>query len=310
METQFRNITFINRPTEEDLKELKQYMEMYKDTLFRRNTLYDKVENISYKVKKGLTILGYLLSMAAFCFYTLSSYEKLSRGILLTTILFLLVLQFKQSKPSINDIVKAIIIDKKEEKEMLHILYYDDCRYEFTSAILNAENFISDHIDGRNSPKALKVEASLSYEKSSWNKLTITVAYAEEDGTITERKKALYVLNMKKNCHVTVPSYDVKNLTLIIPYEIEGNAGISEDMYEDWLNNMLAMLSKNYMDLVKASDEETLKSVMLPAPNETRKTIRLISEQTHPVPGMRVEPHMIEKFTKHFIKEQNKRVKE
>lgn len=50
--------------------------------------------------------------------------------------------------------------------------------------------------------------------------------------------------------------------------------------YENWLENMVVMLSKNYMDLIKASEEEVLKKCNLPHSNETRKAIRLISENT------------------------------
>lgn len=76
--------------------------------------------------------------------------------------------------------------------------------------------------------------------------------------------------------------------------------------YINWLENMLTMLSKNYIDLVHASSEEVLKSVALPRQNETRKAIRLISENavsTHEW----VEEETIEFFTQELIKKQRKK---
>lgn len=76
-----------------------------------------------------------------------------------------------------------------------------------------------------------------------------------------------------------------------------------EEEYVDWLENMLIMLSKNYLDLVCVSDEKVLKSISLPSSNTTRKAIRLISQNARPTVG-KLEDKRIEKFAKDLIENQ------
>lgn len=77
----------------------------------------------------------------------------------------------------------------------------------------------------------------------------------------------------------------------------------ADEEYVNWLENMLTMLSKNYLDLVHASDEDTLKSVSLPKSNETRKAIRLISQNAL-LHKESLEDERIEKFTQVIIENQ------
>lgn len=63
------------------------------------------------------------------------------------------------------------------------------------------------------------------------------------------------------------------------------------------------MLSKNYLDLIQASDENVLKSVPLPNSNTTRKEIRLISENARPTSEI-VQNKAIEHFVKVLIENQ------
>lgn len=73
--------------------------------------------------------------------------------------------------------------------------------------------------------------------------------------------------------------------------------------YVDWLENMLTMLSKSYIELVQASDEKVLNSVALPSSDMTRKAIRLISESSRPTSN-KVEDEIMEHFAKVLIENQ------
>ena len=84
--------------------------------------------------------------------------------------------------------------------------------------------------------------------------------------------------------------------------ELYTNKNAKEDYYS-WLENMVIMLSRNYLDLVHASDEKVLKSVPLPVSNTTRKAIRLIAQNTSPIKD-KLEDMCIEEFTKVLIENQ------
>jgi len=77
--------------------------------------------------------------------------------------------------------------------------------------------------------------------------------------------------------------------------------------YADWLENMLTMSSKNYLDLVHASDEKVLQSIPLPASNAIRKAIRLISQNARQIKGNLEDKH-IEKFTQVLIEHQQSKL--
>lgn len=91
-----------------------------------------------------------------------------------------------------------------------------------------------------------------------------------------------------------------KNAEEMIEYSYRKENG----EYIDWLENMLTMLSKNYLDLVHVSSEKNLKEVPLPASNATRKAIRLISQNARPA-GKELEDNCIEQFTQNLIEKQH-----
>lgn len=54
---------------------------------------------------------------------------------------------------------------------------------------------------------------------------------------------------------------------------------MNKEEYANWLENMVILLSKCYMELVRESDESTLKKVSTPHSNEIRCAIRTIAEE-------------------------------
>lgn len=78
-----------------------------------------------------------------------------------------------------------------------------------------------------------------------------------------------------------------------------------EEAYVDWLENMVVMLSKNYLELIHASSEETLKSVNLPHSNDIRASMMKIAENTNVMHGVTLEQDTIQNFTMHLINNQN-----
>lgn len=87
---------------------------------------------------------------------------------------------------------------------------------------------------------------------------------------------------------------------------------IADKEYLDWLENMLIMLSGNFMDLanaLKAADAEALKKLPLPYSTETRRAIRLMAEYAE-VSNKRLEPYEVEAFANEVIAKHTKKTEE
>lgn len=73
--------------------------------------------------------------------------------------------------------------------------------------------------------------------------------------------------------------------------------------YVIWLENMLTMVCGQYKALIDASSEDILATVPLPRQDETRRAIRLISENAHPT-HEDIGEHTMEHFAHILIEKQ------
>lgn len=134
-----------------------------------------------------------------------------------------------------------------------------------------------------------------------------------EDITIPDMNAPTYVGPAIDKLKLYEDLYD-QGLLVILPHKRSAakcaadEAETADEQYINWLENMLVMLSGNFMDLVnalKVADVEALKNLPLPWLTETRKSIRLIAENAE-VSNDKVTPEAIECFTNKVIAKHEK----
>lgn len=127
--------------------------------------------------------------------------------------------------------------------------------------------------------------------------------FEEYEKFLSEKEETESQISVAKQWNGVVDELDSGMGCAIVIPELYKDKNAKEEDYYSWLENMVTMLSKNYLDLVHASDEKVLKSVPLPVSNATRKAIRMIAQNTSQIKG-NLEDKSIEEFTKVLIEKQ------